>query len=157
MRPSYNEKLYNTAERHINLLKYTKLPKIIDVLHKFCPITKGLIIRQADFVLQPRVVNEPAGDHVARFNGAVWISTWMRANRGYITPRRPLVSPLWGKWTMPALIRSLEFTFLTTEHVRLRQFASRICFAANEQASERAKPQRSISPHLEERFVSRDR
>lgn len=89
MRPSYNEKLYNTGERCINLLKYIKLPKIMDVLHKFCPITKGLIIRQADFSGR----NGLAGDHVARFTARFefrleYEPIWN------ITPSRPLVSPL---------------------------------------------------------------
>lgn len=84
--------------------------------------------------------NSPAnGDHAA-FHGAVWISTWIRANTGHITPRRPLVSAFTRQMNHACARKIAEFTFLTTEHVsprglRPREFVSR---RTNERTSKTA-------------------
>lgn len=139
----------------INLAKYAKLSKITGVLHKFRPIAEGLIIRQADFVFSrgrngPRPVIMPC---VSRRG----LNFDLNASQYGVHNSAPTISFAFTRQMNHARARKIvEFTFLTTEHVRprraRREFVSR---PANERSKQR-KPQRSIRRCLEKpRFCAR--
>jgi len=112
------------------------MPEIIDVLHIFSSIMKGLIIRQADVRVSARVVT--ARPVIMPRVSRRGLNFDLNACQYGVYNSVPTISFAFTRQMNHARARKIvEFTFLTTEHVRPR-CASWICFAVGERASERA-------------------